>query len=313
MTLTQLDYVIAIDTYRRFCTAAEKCFITQPTLSMQVNKLEKELGVIIFDRTKHPTIPTEIGKLIIAQARLILQESKKINEIVQNTKTAIEGELRLGVIPTLAPYLLPLFINGFLKKYPKVKIYIEELITDQIIERLQHDLLDIGIVVTPTKEKGLLEIPLFYEGIMAYVSMGSVFAKSKKIKISDIKNHCNLWVLNKDHCFSSQVINLCSQLKKIETTFNLEYQSGSLETLIKLVDSNGDLTLLPELAADELPKEKKKLLRGFADISPVREVSIITHRSFVKKELIEILKKEIMINIPPKMKSNKRGQIVEWK
>ncbi len=313
MTLTQLEYIVSVDTFRHFGKAAEKCFITQPTLSMQINKLEKELGVIIFDRMKHPTIPTEIGKQIIEQARLILQESKKINQIVQNTKDTIEGEIRLGIIPTLAPYLLPLFINDFLKKYPKVKIYVEELITEQIIEKLKHDLFDLGIVVTPVKEKGLLEIPLFYESILAYVSTGSSFSKKKTIKTSDLKIHCNLWVLNKDHCFSSQVINLCSQLKKTDSDLNLEYQSGSLETLIKLVDSSGDLTLLPELAVNDLPAEKKLLIRKFADISPVREVSIITHRSFVKKELIQILKKEVLNKIPVQMKNNKRGLVVEWK
>ena len=280
---------------------------------MQVNKLEKEFGMLIFDRTKHPTIPTETGKQIIEQARLILQESKKINEIVQSTKNIIEGEVRLGIIPTLAPYLLHLFINDFLKKYPKVKVYIEELITEQIIDKLQHDLFDIGIVVTPVKEKGLLEMPLFYEEILAYVSKDSSLFTKNRIRISDLKSRCNLWVLNKDHCFSSQVINLCFELKKTETPLNLEYQSGSLETLIKLVDSNGDLTLLPELAADELPKDKKSQLRKFADISPVREVSIITHRSFVKKELIGLLKAEILAKIPPEMKSNKKRQVIEWK
>lgn len=161
MTFVQLEYIIAVDTWRHFATAAEHCFVSQPTLSMQIQKAEKELGVKIFDRSKQPVIPTEMGRELIEQARKIMAEKKRMDEMVNAKKGILSGELRMGIIPTLAPYLLPLFVQQFTKKYPLVKLIINEMMTDQIISRLRDGKIDMGILVTPLQENGIKEYPLF--------------------------------------------------------------------------------------------------------------------------------------------------------
>ncbi|GAB3821797.1 hypothetical protein GCM10028895_24680 [Pontibacter rugosus] len=184
MTLVQLEYLVAVDTHRHFATAADHCFITQPTLSMQLQKLEEELGVQVFDRSRVPVRPTEIGKDIIAQARIVLAESKKIQEIVQNQKQELSGELRIGVIPTLAPYLIPLFIMGFLEKNPNVKVVVQELMTSEIVEKLNHELLDVGLLVTPLENKSIKELPLFYEAFVSYINPSHPLAQQQHISAS---------------------------------------------------------------------------------------------------------------------------------
>jgi len=208
ISLIQLEYIIAVDTYRHFVTASEKCFVTQPTLSMQIKKLEEELGVIIFDRSKQPIIPTEIGKKIIEQARIVVAESNNITEIINTHNNSISGELTIGIIPSLAPYLLPLFIGDFNRKYPDVKVKILELLTEEIIIELKKDTIDVGILVTPLSEKGIIEQPLFYEEMLLYINKNHAFSKKENINPIELASS-DLCLLNKGHCFRSQVINLC--------------------------------------------------------------------------------------------------------
>jgi LysR family transcriptional regulator, hydrogen peroxide-inducible genes activator len=163
MTITQLEYIVAVDTHRHFAKAAEQCFVTQPTLSMQIQKLEETLGSKIFDRSKQPVIPTEIGEEIIQQARIILNEVKKIDQLISDKQGILKGELKIGIIPTLAPYLLPLFLQPFLKKYPDVTIKVKEMTTDIIVEKLKTGRIDAGLLVTPLQEASIKEYPLFYE------------------------------------------------------------------------------------------------------------------------------------------------------
>jgi len=309
MTFTQLEYIIAVDTYRHFAEAASHCYVTQPTLSMQIQKLEEELSVKIFDRSKQPVLPTEPGSEIIEQARKIIGERDTLTEMIEAKKGIVNGELKLGIIPTLAPYLLPLFIPSFAKKYPKVKIIVHELTTSLIISRLREGKIDMGILVTPLNEHGIKEQVLFYEELMVYVSRNNDVFKKSYVLAKDIDPE-KLWLLEEGHCFRSQIINLCELKKSSKESTLFEYEAGSLETLRRMVDLNDGITILPELATLDLSAKQEQHIRYFKQPAPVREVSIITHRDFVKKKLVELVKKEIIASVPDKLRKNKKTTVV---
>jgi LysR family transcriptional regulator, hydrogen peroxide-inducible genes activator len=310
VSLIQYEYIIAVDTYRHFVTAAEKCFVTQPTLSMQIKKLEDELGVMIFDRTKHPVVPTEIGREIIDQARIILAESKRINEIITDYNNSISGDISMGIIPSLAPYLLPLFIGNFKRKYPDVKITVLELLTEEIIEQLKKDTIDVGILVTPLNEKGIIEQPLFYEEILLYINKDHPFSQQEDINPVALANP-DLWLLNNGHCFRSQVINLCKYKAEPTNNSHFEYASGSLETIKKMVEIEGGFTLLPELAMDD--GNRKVIIKKFKSTTPLREVSFAYTRNYMKKKILTILADEIKQAVPKHLLEKERGNIAEWR
>ncbi len=301
-TLLQLEYVVAVDTWRHFALAAEKCFITQPTLSMQIQKLERDLGVLLFDRSKQPVIPTEAGIAIIEQAREILKEAGRIPEMVAGMRGKVEGEIRLGIIPTIAPYLMPLFINKFLKKYPGIKLIIHELITEEIIDRLKKGQLDAGLLSTPLDEKSIREEPLFYEEFVVYLSKDDKSFSKKFLLPKDI-DVSRLWLLEEGHCFRSQIMNLCELRKASGEDKRFDYETGSIETLKMMVELNHGITILPELSVDGLSASQKKMVRRFKAPAPVREVSIVTHRNFIKVKTITALKEEILNAIPDAMKT----------
>ncbi|MEQ8927888.1 MAG: LysR substrate-binding domain-containing protein [Fulvivirga sp.] len=310
MTLIQFEYIIAVDNHRHFGKAAEACFVTQPTLSMQIQKLEDQLGVLIFDRSKQPVMPTDIGKRIIAQARTVISDAKRVSEIVSDEKGEVAGELTIGIIPTLAPYLLPLFINNFIKKYSHVNLRVYELVTEEVIKRLKNETLDLGIIVTPFNDPGLVEKPLFYEEFFGYVSHRSALYNKKELHVDDISDD-DIWLLNEGHCFREQVLNLCHTYKDRDSQF--KYESGSLEALKKIVDMHGGMTLLPQLATLDLTTAEKGSLRPFIDPKPVREVSIVMHRSYLKRKLVETLHKEILASIPDYVNVKKNGNVIKWK
>ncbi|MDQ3051595.1 MAG: LysR substrate-binding domain-containing protein [Bacteroidota bacterium] len=301
-SLLQLEYVVAVDNWRHFALAAEKCFITQPTLSMQIQKLERDLGVLLFDRSKQPVIPTEAGVALIEQAKIILKEAARIPEMVSEMRGKVEGEIRLGIIPTIAPYLIPLFINKFLKKYPGIKLIIHELITEEIIDRLKKGQLDAGLLSTPLEEKSIREEPLFYEEFVVYLSKDDKSFSKKYLLPKDI-DVSRLWLLEEGHCFRSQIMNLCELRKASGVDKRFDYETGSIETLKMMVELNHGITILPELSVDGLSKTQKKMVRRFKDPAPVREVSIVTHRNFIKIKIITALKEEILNAIPEIMKS----------
>ncbi|MBI3135360.1 MAG: hydrogen peroxide-inducible genes activator [Bacteroidetes bacterium] len=311
VSLIQLEYIVALDTYRSFSLAADKCFVTQPTLSMQIKKMETDLGITIFDRTKQPIVVTDIGRVIVDQARQVLAESKKIEELIQLSKNTLTGELKIGIIPSLAPYLLPLFLGNFARKYPGIKISVREYLTHEISEYLQNEKIDVGLLVTPLDIGGFNETPLFYEKILLYCNKNHPFAKLHEIKSTQL-GHENLWLLSQGHCFRNQAVNLC-KMKDQTNTLPFEYESASIETLIKFVDKEGGFTLIPELALLDFNDAKKSLAKRIKDVNPVREVSLVTSRVFVKKRILEVLKKEILEAIPAEMQDKKRGEIVEWK
>lgn len=310
MTITQLEYIVAVDTYKSFVLAAEKCFVTQPTLSMQVQKLEDMLGVKIFDRTRQPITPTEVGIEIITQARVMLAESYKIKEIVTDRQKELSGELRIGIIPTIAPYLLPKIIARFLEKYPQVKLVVWEQNTEHLIQQLKLGMIDCGILSTPLHESNLTEIPVFYENFVAYVSKNSKLHKKKNISPEDIDVE-ELWVLDEGHCMREQVLNICQRRKSTKGFQHFEYNTGSVDTLKRMVDQNSGATILPELALDDLSEKQLDRIRYFRSPEPAREVSIVIQRNFLKRRMIEALKNEILHFIPKKLKSKKKKEIMD--
>jgi LysR family hydrogen peroxide-inducible transcriptional activator len=312
MTLVQLEYIVALDVCRHFATAAEQCHITQPTLSMQINKLEQELGVKIFDRSKQPVLPTEAGREIIEKARKIIAERDELLESIEAKKGILNGELRIGLIPTLAPYLLPLFVNSFIKKFPHVKLTVVELTTQSLIAKLREGRIDVGILVTPLQEPGIKEDVLFYEELLAYVSKSNNIYNKSYLLPKDIHPD-KLWLLEEGHCFRSQIINLCELRKHTQLGSHFEYEAGSIETLRRMVEVNDGITIIPELATIDMTAKQQQHLRHFKHPAPVREVSMVVHRDFVKKKLIEVLKQEILRAIPEKIKKNKKAMVVPVK
>ena len=305
MTITQLEYVLAVDKYRHFGKAAKSCNVTQPTLSMQLQKAEEELGVILFDRSRTPILPTEEGVEIINQARLVLREYKKIFSIIDASKGEVRGEFRLAVIPTLAPYLIPLFAGAFVEKYPDVILTIEEFKTEDIIELLGRDEIDAGLLVTPIQGENFIERVLFHEPFSVFASKDHHLLKKSKIKDKDL-NTSDVWLLNEGHCFRQQVLNLCKLSRDNGLHDNLKFESGNLETLKNMVINSSGYTLLPQLAVMNLSSEDLKHVREFQSPIPTREVSLVHNRIFLKEKIISALEESIIENLPEVLTSMKK-------
>ena len=292
MTITQLQYVLAVAEHKNFTLAAEKCFVTQPTLSMQIQKIEEELGIQIFDRTKKPIQLTEIGQKIVNQSKNIVNEANRIQDIVDQQKGFIGGEFRLGIIPTVMPTLLPMFLNNFIKKYPKVNLIIEELNTDEIIVKLKNGHLDAAIAATPLEEEKIKEVVLFYEPFVAYIPESHSVFEKKEIEVSDL-NLDEILLLQDGHCFRDGILNLCKNNPGNSDKFNFHIESGSFETLIKLADEGLGTTLLPYLHTLDLKEKDKTKLRHFKDPKPAREVSLIYPKNELKIHIIDALRNVI--------------------
>ncbi len=287
MTITQLQYVLAVAEYRNFTLAAQKSFVTQPTLSMQVQKLEDELSVQIFDRGKKPIGITEVGQKIVTQAKNIVNEANRIKDIVDQDKGFIGGEFVLGIIPTIMPTLLPMFLKTFITKYPKVNLIIKEQSTEQLIRNLQEGHIDAAIAATPLEIEFIKEKPLYYEPFVGYVPSTHRLRNFNKLTPEDL-NVSDILLLQDGHCFRDGVINLCSAHKDVSSE-HFQLQSGSFETLVNLADEDLGMTLLPYLNTLELDEGKKKNLKYFEDPSPAREVSLIYHKSKLKIQITEAL------------------------
>lgn len=290
MTLVQLEYVLAVAEYKNFTLAADKSFVTQPTLSMQIQKLEKELEIEIFDRSIHPIKLTKIGEKVVDQAKTILRESGKMSQLVFEEKGQLEGDFKIGVIPTVLPTLIPLFYKTFQKAYPKANLIIRELQTDEIIAQLHDGSLDFGIVVTPLFEHQIIEKVLYYEPMVGYVPASHAYHSKKQIETSDLDID-DLLVLKEGHCFRNNVLSLCEPAKLKSQPVKLD--SGSLDTLVKLANEGYGMTLLPSMQAEDLPKEYQTNIRYFKDPAPTREVSMVYHQSNLRKSFEENLSKTI--------------------
>ena len=310
VTIIQFQYIVALDTYRHFAKAAEHCFVTQPTLSMQIQKLEETLDVLIFDRSRQPVVPTELGEVIIAQARKVLQETSRLETIIQEYKGEIAGTLRLGIIPTVAAYLIPLFINKFIKKYPLLTLQIEEDFTENLLVKLKSEKLDVAILATPLNQAQFTEYPLYYEPFVVYTAKGHKAFEKKVIKPGDIVMS-ELWLLQEGHCMRNQVLNICNDNQPANKIANFEFKAGNIETLKKIVEIQKGITLLPELSTYDFNAKQKDMVRYFKSPEPVREISIITHRHFIKRNIIEALSEAVKSAVPSKMKAEGNKNIVK--
>ena len=291
MTITQLQYVLAVAEHKNFTLAAQKCFVTQPTLSMQIQKLEEELDVQIFDRTKKPIQLTDIGHKIVNQAKNIVNESERIQDIIDQQKGEFGGEFRVAIIPTVMPTLLPMFLNNFIKKYPKINLVIEELNTDEIIVKLKNGTLDAAIAATPLNEDNIKEIPIYYEPFVGYFPENHKNYHLKNITTDDLAID-DILLLQDGHCFRDGILNICKN-KNIQTDKNFHLESGSFETLIRLADEGLGYTLLPYLHTLDLSDKEKQKLRYFRDPQPAREISILFPKNELKLHIIEAFRNTI--------------------
>ena len=310
MTLTQLSYIVAVAQHKNFGAAAEASFVTQPTLSMQIQKLEESLGVVIFDRSQQPIRATAVGELILNQARIVLSEAQKIRDLTSNERNEVQGAISIGVIPTLSPYVVPLFIQRFINKYPKAQVTVEELQTQQIVDRLKNDALDVGLLVTPLHNASIVEHALFYEPFFLYVSPKHPLAQEKRVREKDLSSK-DVWLLTEGHCFRDQVINLCSDRRRssLGSKSQLRFESGNLETLKKMVDQSTGYTLLPYLAAQEIQEgAKKRQLKEFHAPVPTREVSLVHNKLYKKRATVDALVAEIRAAVPEDLVKLKQGR-----
>jgi LysR family hydrogen peroxide-inducible transcriptional activator len=299
MTLAQLTYIVAVATHRHFVRAAAECGVTQPTLSMQISKLERELGVQIFDRSKQPVEPTDLGRQLVDQARLILREADRLYELIDEARGEVSGELRIGVIPTLAPYILPRFVTAFISRYPAASLVVEEVQTERLVDLLRSGQLDAGLVASAIELRGIEERPLFEEPFVAYISERHPLFERSELRVEDLRLD-DLWLLNEGHCFRDQVIQLCREVGRPGASGRpLHFESGNLETLKRLVESSGGVTLLPHLAVVDLRGEEGGRVRTFADPPPSRWVRLIRGKTYLKQALIEAFVGEMLDSIPP--------------
>ena len=291
MTVIQLEYLIAVANYGSFSVAAEHCFVTQPPLSMQIKALEEELDVVLLDRTKKPIIPTAVGEIVIEQAREALRAYNYIRESVAEHRGETEGKMRLGVIPTIAPYLLHKFIPTFVKDYPKVELEISEMVTADIIEALKHDRIDAALVASGTCGEGITEHDLFSDHFYAYVSPSHPLFERSNIRIEDI-DFKELILLSRGNCMRDQILELCQAARNIPARFYFE--SGSLDTLMRMVDCTSSMTIIPEMALEFIPLSRRNRVKSIAKGATSRRVALAVSRTYVKQSIVEALTKTIL-------------------
>ncbi len=309
MTIQQLEYLVALDYTRQFQAAAERCFVTQPALSMQVQKLEAELGVVLFERGRRGITPTGIGAKVIARAREALRTVGQLREEVAIEKGEEVGELRLGVIPTVAPYVLPGLLGALAPAYPGLRVRVEELPTADLTTRLLDHRLDIGLLSTPLAERALRELPVFDEPFLLELSPGHPLSTITDPLTAAALDPAELWLLQQGHCLRAQVLQVCGAAPLAQRP--LTYESGSIETLRRLVRQHGGYTLVPELAViGEL--DTNPLLRRFAAPEPVREISLVVHNTFVRLPLLEFLRKTLLTQVPARLHATAASNKIRW-
>ena len=307
MTLQQLEYILAVNQFRHFAKAAEYCRVTQPTLSAMIQKLEEELDTRIFDRSQQPVCPTPVGIHIIEQAQNILVQANRIKNIIEEEKHSLTGTFKLGILPTVAPYLLPRFFPQLMKKYPDLDIRVVEMKTNDIKKALQTGEIDAGIVASLAGMEELQQTPLFYEQFFAYVSREDALFNNEVIRTSDLNGE-QLWLLDEGHCFRDQLVRFC-QMKSARAS-QLAYHLGSMETFMRMVESGKGITFIPELAVLQLDGTQKELVRPFAIPCPTRQIIMLTNRSFIRNTLLKTITQEITAAVPKEMLSLKATQVL---
>lgn len=296
MTLQQMEYIVALDKYRHFVLAAEACGVTQPTLSAMIQKLEEELDVKIFSRDRKNISPTAIGEKIIRQARIALNETQRIREVVADESSSMNGSLRIGILPTIAPYLVPDFIYHFRNTYPNVNLSIDEKENKSLVQDLRFGNLDIAITTPPEAQANILEIPVYVEKFVAYFSERC--SKARQIIANGNLPSEHMWILKEGHCLPNSGINFC----KNKDIGNHIYEAGSIDTLIKIVDKNGGYTIIPELHISTLSEEQKKNIQTL-DVNPPaqRNVSILIKDDFIRERMVNAVLDTIKAIIPAHM------------
>lgn len=309
-SLIQLEYVAAVAEHRHFGKAAYACHVSQPTLSQQVQKVEEDLGILIFDRTKKPVMCTPEGEAFLEQARLILREHKRLFEIAKAHSREVAGEFHLAVIPTVAATLIPAFIAHFARKYPKVELAIEELTTEAILDGLKRDKLDAGVMATPLPEGGFEEAPLYYEPFKLYLPAGHPLLKKGACQKSDLGGE-GLWLLRDGHCFNTQVMRFCGIDGGAPSHFrNIHFRSGSLDTLRRLVREGHGHTLIPAMMTESMSKaEVEAHVRPFQAPEPAREISLVCRRRHWKSGIVQALKESILANLPKDLKAIRKEKL----
>ena len=308
MTLQQLEYILAVDKCRHFGKAADVCNVTQPTLSAMIGKLEEELNVKIFDRTRQPISPTPVGELVIRQAQEVLYQSNRIKDIIEEERHSLTGIFRVGILPTIAPYLLPRFFPQLMKKYPQLDIRVREMKTSEIKKALAEGELEAGILAKLAGLEEFAETHLCYEKYVGYVSREDKLFGQSIIRTSDVAGSKDLWLLDEGHCFRDQMVRFC-QMKGAQTS-QLAYNLGSIETFMRMVESGKGITFIPELAADQLNEIQQELVRPFAVPVPTRQLVLITQLHFVRQTVIDTLVNEIQASVPKDMLKLKGTQIL---
>jgi len=307
MNIQQLEYILAVDNFRHFAKAAEYCHVTQPTLSMMIQKLEDELSIKIFDRSTQPVTPTPTGRKVIEQARLVLHETSRIKEIVNEDEHSLKGAFKLAVLPTIAPYLLPRFFQQMTIKHPDLDIRILEMKTAETLLALQNGEIDAAIIANQPIEHNLKGTVLFYEQFFAYVAQNESIYKKDMIRTADI-NEENLWLLDEGHCFRDQLMRFC-QMEKVKIT-QAAYRLGSLETFMRMVENKNGITFIPELATYQLSKEQKDLVRPFAIPKPTREIVFVTRKDFIRNTVGDLLIESVKASVPKEMQTLQPGNKV---
>ena len=308
MTLQQLEYILAVARHGHFGRAADACNVTQPTLSAMIGKLEEEIGAKLFDRNHQPICPTPVGEKVVRQAREVLSQADNIKDIVLEERQSLEGMFRIGILPTIAPYLLPRFFPQLMKRYPKLDIRVREMKTHEIKEALMQGDIDAGILATIEGLEEYSQTPLFYEKYVGYVSREDTLFKKEVIRTADVASSSQLWLLDEGHCFRDQMVRFC-QMKSSQTS-QLAYNLGSMETFMRMVECGMGITFIPELAAMQLSEPQKELLRPFAIPVPTRQLIMITNRNFIRQNLLEVLVKEIQAAVPKAMWKLGAGQVL---
>lgn len=306
MTLQQLEYIIAVERLRSFTKAADYCRVTQPTLSAMIQKLEDELEVKIFDRTQQPVAPTSIGSCIIKQAHGIMSQAAHVKELIAEAKNSLTGVFRLGILPTIAPYLLPRFVSQLAKKYPGLDIRMSEMKTSQIKAALLTGDIDAGILADMDGLEDYRTDSLFYEQFYVYVSKESALSGQNVIRTSDLANE-QLWLLDEGHCFRDQMVRFC-RLKSAQAS-QIAYNLGSMETFMRMVESGKGVTFIPELAVMQLSECNKALAHEFAIPKPTRHIVMLTDKNYIRRRLIEAVVTEIRASVPPAMLSLRANQV----
>ena len=300
MNIQQLEYILAVDTYRHFAKAAEHCRVTQPTLSMMIQKLEDELGVKLFDRNIQPVCPTPAGRKVIDQARVVLYQTSLIKDIVNEEEQSLKGTFRLAVLPTIAPYLLPRFFQQVSEKHPDLDIRILEMQTAPTTKALLNGEIDAAIIANQPTEVQLQGDILYYEQFYAYVARNESVFKKEMVRSADISDE-RLWLLDEGHCFRDQLMRFC-QMEKVKLR-QAAYRLGSLETFMRMVESGNGVTFIPELATYQLSEQQKELVRPFAIPKPAREIVWVTRKDFIRHSVAGILIESIRKSVPKEMRT----------